>query len=274
MRPGETPGNPSLPVCRAPNGARKSSSTACDRPPGKEANPPPRLRASKDPTGDNESDVQSELPPVPDHEPEVPSAPPAPELTVAVDPEPQGISRRAKAWLGMGALFVALVLLMMLSGPSTIHQDDPPPPADIPADETALAPAKLEFTLKDMNGVDVKLASFEGKVIVLNFWATWCGPCRIEIPSLIELQEQYSDDLVVLGVSVDDTPEKLKPYATEMKINYPLLVGSERQDFLDAYGPFWGIPVSVFIGRDGRIHKKHSGFASREQLEYEIKALL
>ena len=125
-----------------------------------------------------------------------------------------------------------------------------------------------------MNGVDVRLESFKGKVILINFWATWCGPCRVEIPYLIELQRQYPDDMVVLGVSVDDTAEKLKPYATEMKINYPLLVGNGRQDFQDAFGPLWGIPVTVFVGRDGRIHKKHSGSASKEQLEHEIASLL
>ena len=72
--------------------------------------------------------------------------------------------------------------------------------------------AQLQFTLKDMNGVNVNLASFKGKVLLINFWATWCGPCRVEIPYLIELQNQYADDLVVLGVSVDDPAEKLKPY--------------------------------------------------------------
>ena len=66
------------------------------------------------------------------------------------------------------------------------------------------SPRKLDFTLKDMHGVDVQLESFKGKVILLNFWATWCGPCQAEIPSLVELQEQYKDDLVVLGLSVDD----------------------------------------------------------------------
>src|SRR5262245_31790942 len=122
--------------------------------------PPTRTRAPNDLTGDNESDVQSERPLVPGDEPEMSSASPPPDLTVVADPDPQGLGRRTKAWLGMGALFVALVLLMMLSGPNTVHQDEPPPPADTPADEAALAPAKLEFTLKDMNGVDVKLASF------------------------------------------------------------------------------------------------------------------
>ncbi len=197
-------------------------------------------------------------------------------------PEPGGapVGRRQKAWLGMGAVLVALVLLTLLPGPGTVDPDAPPPPADggaatEPDDAVAAGKiAPLHFTLKDMNGVDVKLESFKGKVILINFWATWCGPCRVEIPYLIELQRQYADDLVVLGVSVDDTAEKLKPYGTEMKVNYPLLVGNGRQDFQDAYGPFWGIPVSVYVGRDGRIHKKHSGIASKEQIDHEIKSLL
>ena len=118
------------------------------------------------------------------------------------------------------------------------------------------------------------VASFKGKVILLNFWATWCPPCREEIPALVELQQQYGDQLVVLGVSIDDTDAKLKPYATKMHMNYPVLVGKDRQDVQDAYGPLFGIPVSVFVDRDGRIWKRHSGAANKDQFEREIKALL
>src|SRR6185436_3215758 len=135
-------------------------------------------------------------------------------------------------------------------------------------------PAPLQFTMQDMNGVDVKLASFKGKVILLNFWATWCGPCQEEIPSLVELQQHYGDQLVILGVSIDDPLSKLKPYATKMHMNYPVLVGKDRQDVQDAYGPLFGIPVSVFVDRDGRVWKRHSGAASKDQFEREIKALL
>ncbi|MSO30052.1 MAG: TlpA family protein disulfide reductase [Acidobacteria bacterium] len=194
--------------------------------------------------------------------------------------------RRKAAWIGMGALLVALVLLAFLSGPSGVNPDaDQPPPAAGGKLGTATAadpddvkstgkPAPLQFTLKDMNGVDVKLASFKGKVILLNFWATWCGPCRAEIPSLIELQKQYADDLVVLGFSVDDPVAKLKPYAKEFQINYPILVGLGREDVQEAFGPLWGIPVSVIIARDGTIQKKHSGIASKEQFEREIRTAL
>ena len=194
--------------------------------------------------------------------------------------------RRKAAWIGMGALLVALVLLAFLSGPSGINPDaDQPPPAaggklgtataaDPDDVKSAGKPAPLQFTLKDMNGVDVKLASFKGKVILLNFWATWCGPCRAEIPSLIELQKQYADDLVVLGFSVDDPVAKLKPYAKEFQINYPILVGLGREDVQEAFGPLWGIPVSVIIARDGTIQKKHSGIATKEQFEREIRTAL
>jgi thiol-disulfide isomerase/thioredoxin len=177
----------------------------------------------------------------------------------------------------MAAAAAALVLLSLLSGPDGFDPHAPPPAADGSVAEDAVMaglPAPLDFTLKDMNGIDVRLESFKGKVILINFWATWCGPCRVEIPHLIELQQRYGDDLVVLGVSIDDTAEKLKPYAAEMKVNYPLLVGNGRQDFQDAYGPFWGIPVTVFVARDGLIHKKHSGIASKEQFEHEITSLL
>ena len=136
-------------------------------------------------------------------------------------------------------------------------------------------PVNLNFTLKDMNGGDVALASHKGKVILLDFWATWCGPCKLEIPGFVELQTKYKDKgLVVLGVSVDDPVSKLKPFATQFKMNYPVLVGLDRDDFQEAYGPIWGIPTTFLISRDGKLCKKHTGVSPKEQFENEIKALL
>jgi thiol-disulfide isomerase/thioredoxin len=211
-------------------------------------------------------------------QPEIAPDPQPGETTPAGEADDPRPSRR-NAWLAMGAVLLALVLLMFVPDPG--EQEAPPPPADgaaadaDPDGDGALVgrPARLDFTLKDMNGIDVKLESFRGKVILLNFWATWCGPCKAEIPDLVSLQAQYRDDLVVLGVSVDDTPDKMKPYAAEYKINYPLLVGNGRDDVQDAFGPLWGIPVSVIIDRDGRVAKKHSGIGSREQFEREIVPL-
>jgi cytochrome c biogenesis protein CcmG/thiol:disulfide interchange protein DsbE len=141
---------------------------------------------------------------------------------------------------------------------------------------SANAPAAdMKFTLKDMNGKDVNLADLKGKVVLLNFWATWCPPCKMEIPWFVEFQAKYQGKgFQVIGVSVDDPPEKLPPFAREYKINYPLLVGAEREDIQNAYGPLFGIPVTVIIGRDGKVCKKHLGPVSRTQFESEIKALL
>jgi peroxiredoxin len=144
-----------------------------------------------------------------------------------------------------------------------------------PTDADAVGkPAPLNYTVKDMNGESVHLASYKGKIILLNFWATWCPPCKVEIPDLIELQEQYKDDIVVLGFSVDDTAEQLKPFAEEYRMNYPILVGLGHENIQEAYGPMWGIPVTIIIDRDGTIAKKQSGIRSKEQIEREIKALL
>jgi peroxiredoxin len=189
-------------------------------------------------------------------------------------PEPR-LSRRA-AWIAMGSVALALGLLWAASDLSDPHLDDPAAAfGEDPEDADATGkPAPLNFTVKDMNGAEVRLASFKGKIILLNFWATWCEPCKYEIPDLISLQEQYADDIVVLGFSVDDTPEQLKAYAAEYKVNYPMLVGSGHENIQDAYGPMWGIPVTIVIARDGTIARKQSGIRTREQFEREIKALL
>ena len=91
-------------------------------------------------------------------------------------------------------------------------------------------PAPMDFTLRDIDGDQVNLADLQGNVILLNFWATWCGPCKIEIPWFVEFQREYEDDgLVVLGLSVDDTPEQIRPFAAEYQVNYPMLVGLGRE---------------------------------------------
>ena len=204
----------------------------------------------------------------------------SPEPAAELPQEPEKPQSRKAVWLAMGAVALALGLIWVAPGIEP-HVDESAPgatPAEYPGEPDDVDAkgrlAKLDFTLKDMHGVDVHLESFKGKIILVNFWATWCGPCRAEIPALVELQEQYKDDLVILGLSVDDTAEKLLPYAAEFKMNYPVLVGNGREDVQEAFGPLFGIPVSVIIGRDAVIAKKHSGIATKEQIEREIKALL
>jgi thiol-disulfide isomerase/thioredoxin len=136
-------------------------------------------------------------------------------------------------------------------------------------------PANLNFTMKDMNGKDVRLSDYKGKVILLDFWATWCGPCKVEIPWFVEFQQKYgAAGLQVVGVSVDDPIEKLKPYVAQFKMNYPVLQGLNHDDVQDAYGPMWGIPVTAIISRDGKVCAKHTGLSSKPSFENEIKSLL
>jgi thiol-disulfide isomerase/thioredoxin len=136
-------------------------------------------------------------------------------------------------------------------------------------------PAKMDFTMKDMAGAPVTLSQFKGKVLLLDFWATWCGPCKVEIPHFIEFQDKYGKaGLQVVGISVDDTADKLEPYARQMKMNYPVLQGLGHDDVQDAYGPILGIPVSVIISRDGKICATHTGLTGKDVFEREIRALL
>ena len=136
-------------------------------------------------------------------------------------------------------------------------------------------PANFDFTMKDVDGNDVSLSTYKGKVVLLNFWATWCGPCKAEIPGFVRLQEKYRDKgLVIVGYSVDDTAEKAKAYAAQYKMNYPILLGEGREDLQDAYGPIWGLPSSFIISRDGKVCRKHIGIAPEAVFEKEVVALM
>jgi thiol-disulfide isomerase/thioredoxin len=180
-------------------------------------------------------------------------------------------------WVVAGVSCLALALLT-LNASTDLHFDDVAASKDGPATSAcpaAAKPANLNFTLKDVEGKDVKLASLKGKVVLLDFWATWCGPCKIEIPWFIEFQNKYGKQgLQVVGVSVDDTQAKLKPYVSQMKMNYPVLQGLDHDDLQDAYGPMFGIPVTIVISRDGKVCAKHVGLSSKERFETEIKSLL
>ena len=138
----------------------------------------------------------------------------------------------------------------------------------------ANAKPATDFTLPGLDGKAVKLSAYKGKVVLLNFWATWCGPCKAEIPGFVELQTQYKNDLVIVGLSVDDPADKAKAFADQYKVNYPIVLGLGHDDIQDAYGPIYGIPASFLISRDGKVCKRHLGIAPKSQFEREIKGLL
>lgn len=175
------------------------------------------------------------------------------------------------------AVLVTTTLSWSLSAHPPSHasqQEAPAPPSVTEACTTKVVPAKLNFTMKDLDDKKVKLAEFKGKIIVLNFWATWCVPCKTEIPEFVELQKQYEPQGVqFIGISVDDTVAKLKPYVEAQSMNYPVLQGKGHDEVLDAYGPVQSLPVTYVIRRDGTFCRRHAGPVAKDVLERELKSL-
>ena len=139
---------------------------------------------------------------------------------------------------------------------------------------TAASPVNLDFTLKDLNGRDVRLSGFRGKVLVVNFWATWCAPCRVEIPAFMDLYRRYrSRGVEVIGIAADEPPDVLRPYVRNMKMNYPVLIGRGRQDVLDSFGPLLGMPTTVIVKPDGTVCRRYVGFQRQQTFEDLLKTL-
>ena len=162
-------------------------------------------------------------------------------------------------------LSLALLLAVALAGAPPVQDD---------VCDAAARPAKLNFAFKDLNAASVKLSGFKGKIIVLNFWATWCVPCKAEIPDFVDLQARYGEQgLQLVGVAVDDPLAALKAYAGEAKMNYPVLQGHANDGIMDVYS-ISKLPVTVVISRDGRVCRAHAGPIAKDALEREIKSLM
>ena len=131
-----------------------------------------------------------------------------------------------------------------------------------------------DFTLTDSTGSPVTLSAFKGKVVLLDFWATWCGGCKVEIPWYMEFQNKYRDDgLSAIGVSMDEDGWKsVKPFLEEHKLNYPVVISN--QDLANRYGGLSSLPVTLLIDRNGRIAEWHVGMVNKDAFESEIKTLL
>jgi thiol-disulfide isomerase/thioredoxin len=128
-----------------------------------------------------------------------------------------------------------------------------------------------DFTLESLDGKTMKLSDFRGKAVLLNFWATWCGPCKIEMPWFVELQNQYAaQGFQIVGVAMDDaSKEDIGKFAKDMGVNYPILIGKESVG--DQYGGVPALPESFLIGRDGKIVDKIIGLRGKAEIEDAIK---
>jgi cytochrome c biogenesis protein CcmG/thiol:disulfide interchange protein DsbE len=129
------------------------------------------------------------------------------------------------------------------------------------------------FLVTDLDGRPVSTAAWKGKVVFINFWATWCPPCRAEIPVLIDLANRYKDVLQIVGVSLDDgDPAEVKNFATHMGINYPIVMAS--REIVKEYGGVPALPTLFVVNTDGKVVQKHEGLYSRGLYETELRLLL
>jgi thiol-disulfide isomerase/thioredoxin len=167
----------------------------------------------------------------------------------------------------LALLVVAVVAAAMLYFGFHMARRSSPPPI------TKSGPAP-DFTLQALDGKSMRLSDLRGKAVLLNFWATWCSPCKIEMPWFIELQKQYgAQGLQIVGVAMDDSSkEDIAKFAKDMGVNYPVLLGKEAVG--DAYGGVPALPESFFISRDGKIVDKIIGLKGKAEIEDSIKKAL
>jgi thiol-disulfide isomerase/thioredoxin len=169
----------------------------------------------------------------------------------------------------LAIVVVAFVVALMLY--FAVHQARRSGTGSARITKTSVAP---DFALESLDGPTMRLSDFHGKAVLLNFWATWCGPCKIEMPWFVDLQKQYGPQgFQIVGVAMDDASKQdIAKFTKEMGVNYPILIGKEAVG--NAYGGVPGLPESFFIGRDGKIVDKIIGLEGKAEIEKAIKKAL
>ncbi|HLK33911.1 MAG TPA: TlpA disulfide reductase family protein [Terriglobales bacterium] len=201
--------------------------------------------------------------------PEVPASPEIPTM-----PEGPGGEHRSsrRQNLMVVAVVIAAVAAMLIGGEYLVRKGERS--GTITAGGPKPGSAAPDFALESLDGKTVHLSDFKGKAVLLNFWATWCTPCRLEMPWFVELQKQYGPEgLEVVGVAMDDaSKDKIAQFAKEMGVNYPVLLGKESVG--DEYGGLAYLPTSFYIDRDGKVVERVFGLRSRSDIEDWIKEAL
>jgi cytochrome c biogenesis protein CcmG/thiol:disulfide interchange protein DsbE len=176
-----------------------------------------------------------------------------------------------------GLLFAILLSVVATNFPGCSRSKTRQPAA------AGALPNEPDVTFKDLAGKDIPLASLKGKVVLVNFWATWCEPCRTEIPWMIEFQQKYADKgFTMLGVAMDDEGKSVvDPFVGKtqfdvrghsMAMDYPIVLGND--DLASKFGGLFGLPTSVLISRDGKVQKRYLGLVNHDTIEKEIQSLL
>ncbi|MBS0631672.1 MAG: redoxin domain-containing protein [Verrucomicrobia bacterium] len=158
---------------------------------------------------------------------------------------------------------IALALALIVSfGTAACSRAEPVPATAAPA-----------WKLQSPDGKEISFAQFKGKVVVVDFWATWCGPCRTEIPGYIALQKKHEKDgLVIVGIAVNDTADSVKAYMAKQGINYPIVMGDDA--VVEAFGGIEAIPTTFIIDREGKIRERKMGAVNHEEYAATVEKYL
>lgn len=172
-------------------------------------------------------------------------------------------NKYSKWFASVAALFGVVIVFYFFTAASASNKDTTSP---------AMNTSAPQFTLTDIEGNPVSLSKLRGKVVILDFWATWCPPCRMEIPDLIALQKQYgSQGLQIIGIGLDEK-NTVASFVKQHGINYPVAIGTDEVSNL--FGGISGIPTTFIIDKQGNIQNKFEGYTKKNVFEKEIKKLL
>lgn len=186
---------------------------------------------------------------------------------------PKGLTKKQRSWIYTGFFIGLILVLFVVNNSGNEPERGPYPPNYVPAAQrnSVLAP---DFALPTTDGKVLKLSDYRGKVVIIDFWATWCPPCRKGIPDLIDIKKKYgSKGVEIIGVSVDtDTKPEVIPFIKEKGINYPVVYGN--QNVYMQYGGIRAIPTTFVIDKEGKIVASYEGLVPKVTYENHIKKIL
>ncbi|MCF8261898.1 MAG: TlpA family protein disulfide reductase [Melioribacteraceae bacterium] len=181
------------------------------------------------------------------------------------------LTPKQKNYIYTGIFFAVVAILFIVNNTRSEPESGPyPPNYKSASSNTSMAP---EFTLKTTDGGNLSLSDYRGKVVIIDFWATWCAPCRKGIPDLVDLKQKYGDDLEIIGISLDqETISQVVPFMQKNNINYPVVYGNYQ--VTQQYGGVRSIPTSFVVDQEGKIVDSHVGLVSKNVYENLIDKLL